>query len=133
MTYSSTGEITNYLPPESIDVRPLDYEWAEATNAILFGSKLDFDTFAQWEIALSEHYRNLKANDHELTVESHPDLGCMSIWFDSSPSVDVHCARCKNPDSIDNLNAWVGSALLESIAADPQTGTVGLIRIRPNI
>ena len=131
MTYATTSEIKKYLPPHSVDVRPLDYEWAEASNAVVFISTLDAETFTQWETELTEFYRLQVSDDCVMNVESDPDLGCISFWFQTLPNIDVHVARCKNIDSVENLNSWVGSTLLASIAADTRAATVGLIRIRP--
>ena len=131
MPYASTDEIAKYLPPDSIDVRPLDYEWAEATNAVVFASAFYSSSFSEWESKLAEFYRMLIGRRHDMNVESNPDLGCISFWFDSIPNIDVHVARSENLDSVENLNSWVGSPLLTRIAMDTRATTVGLIRIRP--
>ena len=130
MAYSVTDEIRQYLPPNSIDVRPLDYAWAEAVNAIVFVSTNESSSFESWQLALEAYYRKMTDGEPILRVESHPELGC-SFWFDSSPQVDIHVARCKSPDSIDTLNSWLGSDLLLAMAAAPYAETAGIIRIRP--
>ena len=130
MAYSVTDEIRQFLPPNSIDVKPLDYAWAEAVNAIIFVSTTESSSFEEWQLALDEYYRKMKYCEQILRVESHPELGC-SFWFDTSPQVDVHVARCKTPGSINTLNSWVGSDLLASMAAAPHAETAGIIRIRP--
>lgn len=132
MTYAVTSEITRYLPPESIDARPLDYEWVEATNAIVFVSTFAHTSFALWETKLSVFYRMLIGDGCGLTTESHSELGCISFWFDSNPNVDVHVARCENINSVENLDSWLGSPLLVSMAMDPRAATVGIIRIWPD-
>ncbi|QDV25920.1 hypothetical protein [Aureliella helgolandensis] len=131
MKYAATSEIKKYLPQDAFDVRPLEYEWAEATNAIVFASTLAFPTFRRWESELSKFYRTLIGNNRAVSVESHPDLGCISFWINTDPSVDVHVARLKCAESVENLNSWVGSSLIDSLATDDRAATVGLIRIRP--
>ena len=130
MTYAATSEIKKYLPPDTVDSKPLEYDWAEAENAIVFISTLDFPTFGEWESELSQFYR-LLVGGGAVNIESHPDLGCISFWFNCHPNVDVHVARCKHAESVENLNSWVGSTLLNSMATDNRAATAGLVRIRP--
>lgn len=131
MVYAPTSDITRYLPPEAFDVRPLEYEWAEATNAIIFASSVDYETFSAWESGLSHFYLTLVGVANALNVESDPELGCISFWLQSAPPVDIHVARCKNTESVETLNAWIGSTLLSTMASDNRAATIGLIRIRP--
>ena len=132
MTYAATARIRKYLPRDAFDVRPLEFEWDEAINAIVFASTLDFPTFDKWESELSKFYRTLVGNDRAVAVEAHPELGCISFWINTEPNVDVHVARCRSAESVENLNAWIGSSLIELMATDDRTATVGLIRIRPD-
>lgn len=131
MNYTVTDEIASYLPPKIIDVKPLEYEWDEAANAIVFVSSFAFSTFEKWNSELSQIYRSLVRDGYDLNIESHEDLGCTSFWFNHLPNVDVHVARCQNTASVENLNSWVGSTDLESLATIEGAATVGLCRIRP--
>jgi hypothetical protein len=131
MSYATTGEITKYLPPDAFGVVPLEYEWAEATNAIVFASTHECATFDEWESTLSEFYRAQISDNHAVSVDAHPELGCIRVSINIRPRVDVHLARCKCSGSVENLNSWVGSSLMASLAKDVRAATVGLIRIRP--
>lgn len=81
MTCSVTDEITKHLPPEVITVNPLEFEWEEATNAIIFTSNFDKVNFEEWEEALVNYYKNMIVNEHQLDVESDDDISCISFWF----------------------------------------------------
>ncbi|MEM9643933.1 MAG: hypothetical protein AAF989_02970 [Planctomycetota bacterium] len=131
MKYEVTREIEEFLPPETFDARPLDFEWVEATNAVLFASAMNHTTFSRWKSDLSKYYRLRLRGGFDLNIESFEDVECMSFWLTHTPNVDVHVARCQQPESVEELNSWIGSTLLESMAANERAATVGLVRIRP--
>lgn len=139
MAYKVTDEIAKYLPPATVSTKPLEFQWDEAANAILFTSNFNKKSFSDWKKGLSSHYRTTLGDIPSIIIESHSKLGCISFWINLDPdnlpkgniSVDVSAAWCPKEESVENLNAWIGSSLLESMVKKDKPSMAGLIRIRP--
>ncbi len=139
MPYEITNEIARFLPPDPISVYPLEFDWQEATNAIVFTSGFDKESFSDWEECLSAYYKALLGDIPDIDVESDPELGCATFWINLDPdhlpegaiSVDVGVARCCVANGFENLNAWIGSSRLTDMVEKDKPAMVGLIRIRP--
>ncbi|WFB35244.1 hypothetical protein P3T73_13845 [Kiritimatiellota bacterium B12222] len=139
MPYEVNDAISFFLPPESKSVQPLDYDWDEATNAIIFTSDYDPGSFSKWLKGLSKHYTQIWGASSQVFVEDDDDLGCVSFWMTrekgvhpmSKIQIDSHVAYTKIEDSFENLNAWIGSELLSKLMDEDKPSTIGMIRFRP--
>ena len=139
MPYEVSQEIAKYLPPDVITVRPLEFDWAEAINAVVFTSRFDRQSFPEWEEALIEYYRSALGRIPQVRPETDEELGCITFRINLDPSnlpkgtisVDISVAWCNQEDSLENLNAWLGSKVLASIVRDDKPAMAGLVRIRP--
>lgn len=153
MKYALVDEITQYLPPNVITAKPLEFDWDEATNAVLFTAeykkrfsilKSPFNALVD---KLTEHYRSLVENKYQLEVDPDHEQGCMTFRFSDDPeanpnkgfqiSADISIAWLKAKGTIDDpldaLNSWIGSSLLKKMAQDDKPQLIGMIRIRPKI
>jgi len=141
MPYDVTEAISKYLPPDVITVEPLEFDWDEAVNAVVFTSRFDATSFSAWETSLSEHYMSVLGKGPRMKVESDSELGCIAFRINLDPanlpegtiSVDISVAWRGLEESVENLNAWVGSSLLEDMVEKDKPAMAGLIRIRPEV
>lgn len=131
MPYELNDQISRFLPPDVIHALPLDFDWAEATNAILFTSNFDADSFDSWCDGLQCHYAKIVGDTQKIDADPQPDLGCLNFWFKLNPTVDVAMAYCNHSEGFEELNAWIGSSFFESMVNDDSPATAGIVRIRP--
>ena len=125
-----------FLPPDIIQVHPLDYYWEEAVNAVIFTSSFEKKIFFESISFLKELYQRL---DNNLHIEEDEDLGCATIWLSIENNavqidVDVSIAlmSTENTDGtpLENLNSWIGSNLLTKMTKEDNPALIGIVRIR---
>ena len=132
MPYQLDDSIRLYLPPGIVSAEPLDYDWDEAVNAVIFTSAFDSKDFPCWTATLTEHYRRIVADRMEVDPEIQADIGCIHLWLlKLHPPVDICFAFGRHLESFSNLNPWIGSNRFRSLFTRDTPATAGMIRIRP--
>ena len=136
--YKITAELMRYIPPEVISVEPLEFDWDEATNAILFTVSYSRDSYAEWFEGIHRFLLDSLPLGALVSPEKQEDIFCASFWISLSgddpminPDYDLHVAWRKEADSCENLNAWIGSELYEEMVQKDHPQTSGIIRKRP--
>ncbi len=138
MPYQLDDAISAFLPPSVISAEPLDFDWDEAVNAVVFTSAFDSKDFASWAKTLTEHYDRLVAGRMKVDPEIQADIGCIHLWLlKLDPAVDICFASRHHPESFANLNAWIGSNRFRSLftrdTRQPWHGAHSTILIDTNV
>jgi len=137
--YRVNDSIRVFLPPDTITAEPLDFDWDEAENAVLFTSGFTRGSFTELASALTDHFAAVLGSRDQIDVEAHEDIGCISFWMTRAANVqpklnvevDAHIAYCQNAESLESLHSWIGSTLLTKMAKQDAPSVLGMIRFRP--
>ncbi len=98
MTYNVDETIKRFLPENSSNLNPLEFDWEEAENAIIFTADLEYPSFADFENSLTNYYTSLLGPEAQINPEGEDELGCISFWVklgnDASElanrNIDIH-------------------------------------------
>jgi hypothetical protein len=140
MKYTVTQELLYLIPGKALDAQPLEFDWEEATNAILFTSNLQVKDFCEWNLFIEKHLRSCLPKTASIKVETDEEIFCTSFWISLTkdiheyidPDFDLHVAWGNHDESFENLNSWIGSELFEEMVSKKDIpATAGLIRVRP--
>ena len=138
MSYSLDDALLKLAPGKILRAEPLEFDWDEAENAILFSSTLQIDDFREWNEQIRQHIASLLPEGSSIKVEPDESVFCTSFWISTTqdmdeyidPELDIHVAWGGGQESYENLNAWIGSEVFDSLAVD-KPPTIGMIRTRP--
>jgi len=138
MSYSLDDALLKFAPGKLLKAEPLEFDWDEAENAILFSSSLRIDNFHEWNEHIRKHIVRMLPEGASIKVEPDEGTSCTSFWISTSekmeeyinPELDIHVAWGGNKESYDNLNAWIGSSVFDTLIAD-KPPTAGMVRTRP--
>ena len=139
MSYAVTIELLNLIPGKKLDAQPLEFDWEEATNAILFTSDLQVQSFSEWNNVIEAHLKTCFPKTASIKVEADEEILCTSFWISLTkdmneyidPDYDLHVAWGASDESFENLNSWIGSELFDEMVSKEGIRTAGLIRVRP--
>ena len=138
MSYFVDDTLLKLAPGRVLKAEPLEFDWDEAENAILFSSTLQIDDFHEWNEHIRQHLASLLPEGTSIKVEPDEGIYCTSFWISRiqdmeeyiDPELDVHVAWGGSEDSYQNLNAWIGSDVFETLTSG-KPPTAGMVRTRP--
>lgn len=122
-------DLIRLLPPGTITFEPLEYSWEEAKVAYIFTSKFDGANFKDWAASFASYTQLAAPNDAVIHHFDYPKTATLEINICANEKIDLHAAWCRNPIGFENLNAWLGSALLKSLVEEQNPATAGVIRV----
>lgn len=138
MSYSLDDALLKFAPGKILKAEPLEFDWDEAENAILFSSTLRIDDFHEWNERIRQHIAGLLPEGASIKVEPDESVFCTSFWISTTqdmheyidPELDIHVAWGGNEESCQNLNAWIGSNVFSALTSN-RPPTAGMLRTRP--
>ena len=80
MKYTTTQELLNLIPGSTLDAQPLEFDWEEATNAILFTTDLQINDFNEWNAFIEKHLLSCFPKGTSIKVETDEEIFCTSFW-----------------------------------------------------